>query len=87
MHILWTIIIGFVIGLLARMLMPGNDSQGFILTTILGIVGAFVGTFIGQALGLYQSGEPAGFVMSVLGALVVLFVFKKLRSSSSASQS
>ena len=78
MGIIWTIIIGFVIGLLARLIMPGKDSHGFILTTVLGIVGAFVGKYLGLALGLYQEGEPAGFFMSIIGALAVLFVYKKL---------
>ena len=73
MGILWTIIIGFVAGVIAKFLMPGpNEPSGFILTTILGIVGAFVASFLGQALGWYGPGEGAGLVGAVVGAIVVL---------------
>lgn len=76
MSILWTIIIGFIAGVVAKFLMPGkNEPSGFILTTILGIVGAFVATFLGQALGFYSPGEGAGFIGAVVGAIVVLFVW------------
>ena len=76
MSILWTIIIGFVAGVIAEFLMPGkNEPSGFILTTILGIVGAFVASFLGQALGFYRPGEGAGFIGAVVGAIVVLFVW------------
>jgi uncharacterized membrane protein YeaQ/YmgE (transglycosylase-associated protein family) len=76
MGILWTIIIGFVAGVIAKFLMPGkNEPSGFILTTILGIVGAFVASFLGQALGFYRPGEGAGFIGAVVGAIVVLFVW------------
>ena len=78
MGIIWTIIIGFFVGLIAKFLMPGKDKGGFILTTILGIIGSVVGTYIGQALGLYQVGEPAGFIASVLGAMIVLFIARML---------
>ncbi|MNL81719.1 hypothetical protein D3C87_2089080 [compost metagenome] len=67
-------------GLVARFIMPGKDKAGFILTTILGILGAVIGTYIGQALGLYVVGEPAGFIMSVVGALILLFIVGKIRS-------
>jgi uncharacterized membrane protein YeaQ/YmgE (transglycosylase-associated protein family) len=76
MGILWTIIIGFVAGVVAKFLMPGkNEPSGFILTTILGIVGAFVASFLGQALGFYAPGEGAGFIGSVIGAIVLLFAY------------
>jgi len=75
MTILWTILIGFLIGLVARMLKPGRDVSGFVLTTVLGIAGAFVGTYIGQTLGLYQSGQAAGFIMSVIGAIILLVIW------------
>jgi uncharacterized membrane protein YeaQ/YmgE (transglycosylase-associated protein family) len=76
MSIIWTIIIGFVAGLVARFLHPGsNEPSGFILTTILGIVGAFVATYIGQAMGWYQPGQGAGFIGAVLGAILVLVVW------------
>lgn len=79
MGIIWTIIIGFLVGLVAKILMPGRDGGGFIMTTILGIVGAVVGTYIGSTLGLYQVGEAGGFIGSVLGAMVVLFLFRMIR--------
>ncbi|SDD07860.1 GlsB/YeaQ/YmgE family stress response membrane protein [Aquimonas voraii] len=78
MSILWTLLIGFVIGLVARFLKPGPQKLGLILTTVLGIAGAFVGSFIGQTLGLYQPGQAAGFIMSVIGAIIVLAVWGAL---------
>jgi uncharacterized membrane protein YeaQ/YmgE (transglycosylase-associated protein family) len=76
MGILWTIIIGFVAGVIAKFIMPGdNEPAGFVLTAILGIVGAFVATFLGQALGWYQPGEGAGLIGAVVGAIIVLFVY------------
>lgn len=78
MHILGVILVGFVIGLIARAVMPGKDPGGFILTTLLGIAGALIGTFLGQGLGLYLPGEPAGFLMSIVGALAVLFIYRML---------
>ena len=79
MGILWTILIGFVAGLLAKFIVPGNrEPSGFILTTILGVVGAFIATFLGQALGWYQPGEGAGLIGAVVGAIVVLVVWGAL---------
>jgi uncharacterized membrane protein YeaQ/YmgE (transglycosylase-associated protein family) len=76
MHILWTIIIGFIAGVVAKLIMPGsNEPQGFILTTILGIIGAFVATYLGQALGWYGPGDKAGFIGAVVGAIIVLAVW------------
>ena len=76
MGILWTIIIGFVAGVLAKLVTPGeNEPSGFVLTTILGIVGAFVATFIGQALGWYRAGEGAGLIGAVLGAVIILVIW------------
>ena len=66
------IIIGFFVGLVARFVKPGDDKMGIILTTVVGIVGAIVGTYLGQAMGIYQEGEPAGFIGAVLGAILVL---------------
>src|SRR5262249_7092699 len=75
--IIWTIIIGFVAGLIARFIHPGtsNEPSGFILTTLLGIVGAFVATFLGQAIGWYRAGEGAGLIGAVVGAVIVLVVW------------
>jgi uncharacterized membrane protein YeaQ/YmgE (transglycosylase-associated protein family) len=77
MSILWTIIIGFIVGVIAKFIMPGDKTEpkGFILTTILGVVGAFVATYLGQAVGWYKPGETAGFLASVVGAVVLLFVY------------
>ncbi len=76
MGIIWTIIIGFIAGVIAKFLMPGkNEPAGFVLTTILGIVGAFVASYLGQALGWYAPGQGAGLIGAVVGAIVVLFVW------------
>ena len=76
MSILWTIIIGFIAGVIAKFIMPGsNEPSGFILTTILGIIGAFVATFLGQALGWYRPGEGAGLIGAVVGAIILLVVY------------
>jgi uncharacterized membrane protein YeaQ/YmgE (transglycosylase-associated protein family) len=81
MSILWTIIIGFVAGVIAKLLHPGpNEPSGFILTTILGIVGAFVATYLGQAIGWYRADEGAGLVGAVVGAVIVLVVWGFLAS-------
>lgn len=76
MGIIWTIIIGFVAGLIAKFLHPGpNEPAGFILTTILGIIGAFVATYLGQAVGWYRAGEGAGLVGAVVGAVIILVIW------------
>ncbi len=76
MSIIWTIIIGFLTGLIAKFIMPGdNEPSGFIMTTILGIVGAFVASFLGQALGWYKAGEGAGFIGAVVGAIILLLIY------------
>lgn len=83
MGIIWTIVIGFIAGVIAKFIMPGkNEPSGFILTTILGIVGAFVASYLGQALGWYSSGEGAGLIGAVVGAIVVLFVWGLLAKKS-----
>ena len=78
MHILWTIIIGFFVGLIAKFLMPGRDPGGFIITILLGIAGAFVAHFIGRSMGWYTEGQPAGFVASVIGAIILLALYRLL---------
>jgi uncharacterized membrane protein YeaQ/YmgE (transglycosylase-associated protein family) len=76
---LWILLIGFVAGIIARMLSPGpNNPSGFILTTVLGIAGAFLATFIGQQIGHYGPNQGAGFITATLGALVVLFIWNRL---------
>ncbi len=76
MSIIWTIVIGFVAGIIAKFIMPGrNEPSGFILTTLLGIIGAFVATWLGQQIGWYRADEGAGFIGATVGAIIVLFVY------------
>lgn len=78
-NIIWIIVIGFVAGIIARLAVPGpNNPNGFILTTVLGVVGAFVATFIGQTIGWYRLDQGAGLIGATVGALVVLFVWNRL---------
>jgi uncharacterized membrane protein YeaQ/YmgE (transglycosylase-associated protein family) len=76
MEIIGTLIIGLLAGIVAKLLMPGRDPGGFIVTTLLGIAGAFVATYLGQAAGWYRAGEGAGFVGAVLGAILLLLVYR-----------
>jgi len=77
--IVWIIVIGFIAGLIARVLSPGpNKPSGFILTTVLGIAGAFLATFIGQTVGWYQADQGAGLIAATIGAVVVLFIWNRL---------
>jgi len=76
--ILWILIIGLVIGAVAKLLMPGRDPGGCILTILLGIAGAVVASYLGQALGWYQPGQPAGFIGSVIGAMLLLLLYRLL---------
>jgi uncharacterized membrane protein YeaQ/YmgE (transglycosylase-associated protein family) len=79
MGILWIVIVGLVAGLVARFLSPGpNEPRGFILTTVLGIAGAFLATFIGQTIGWYRADQGAGFIGATLGAVLVLFIWNRL---------
>ena len=76
MSIIWTIIIGFLAGIVAKFIMPGdNEPSGFILTTILGILGSVVASYLGQALGWYKAGEAAGFIGAVVGAIILLLIY------------
>ena len=85
MGIIWTIIIGFVAGIIAKFIMPGrNEPSGFILTTILGIIGAFLATFLGQAVGWYHAGEGAGLIGAIVGAIIVLAIWGMISSRRSA---
>ena len=76
MSIIWTILIGFVIGVVAKFLMPGRDPAGFIITVLIGIAGSFIASYLGGALGWYRVGEPAGFLASVIGAMLLLFGYR-----------
>jgi len=81
MGIIWTIIIGFIAGVIAKLIMPGDkEPKGFILTAILGIVGAFVATYIGQALGWYAPGQGAGLIGAIVGSIIVLFIWHMVAS-------
>ena len=75
MHWLWVVLIGLVVGALAKLIMPGKDPSGFIVTTLLGIAGAVVATWLGRAIGWYQEGESAGFIMSLVGAVLLLAIY------------
>lgn len=83
--IIGTILIGFVVGLIARAIKPGDDKLGFILTTLLGIAGAFMARYLGVAMGWYQQNEPAGWIASVVGAVVLLFVYALIKGTSRRS--
>jgi uncharacterized membrane protein YeaQ/YmgE (transglycosylase-associated protein family) len=72
------IVFGLIVGVIAKFLMPGKDPGGFIVTTLLGIAGAVIGGWIGGALGLYGPGEPAGFIMAIVGAIVLLLVYRMI---------
>jgi len=76
MHIIGWIVFGLIVGIVAKFLMPGRDPGGFVLTAILGIVGGLLGGFIGRAMGWYREGDPVGFVMAVLGSIIVLAVYR-----------
>jgi uncharacterized membrane protein YeaQ/YmgE (transglycosylase-associated protein family) len=76
MGILYTLLVGLVIGAVAKLLMPGKDPGGCIITTLIGIAGSAIGAYLGQLLGLYQVGEPAGFIGAVLGAMLLLFIYR-----------
>ena len=83
MGYVWTAVIGFVVGLIARAILPGTQSLGIILTALLGIAGSFLARFVGQAMGWYAQGEPVGWIASVIGAIVLLFIVGKLKGASS----
>jgi len=77
--LLWTALIGLVVGALAKLIMPGKDPGGIFITMLIGIAGAFLGTFIGRAVGHYEPGQSAGFIMSLIGALILLAIYHFIR--------
>jgi len=81
-HWLWVVLIGLVIGALAKLIMPGKDPGGFIVTALLGVAGSLVATWLGRAVGLYQEGQSAGFIMSVIGAIVLLAIYHMVKRRS-----
>ena len=84
MTILGWIFFGLIVGIIGKLLMPGRDPGGFIITTILGIVGALVGGFLGRVLGLYREGDPVGFVMAIIGSIVLLVLYRMFAARSVA---
>ena len=86
MGILWTIVLGLVIGVIAKFLHPGKENMGFLMTILLGIAGSFLAGVVGQFLGWYRAGEGAGFIASVIMAIVLLVIYGKVRSSGSSGQ-
>lgn len=84
MSILGWIFFGLVVGIIGKLLMPGRDPGGFIITTILGIVGALVGGFLGRVLGLYREGDPVGFVMAIIGSIILLVLYRLFATRSVA---
>jgi uncharacterized membrane protein YeaQ/YmgE (transglycosylase-associated protein family) len=76
MHIFWTIIVGFFVGIVAKLLTPGRDPGGFVITTLLGIGGALLAKYIGVAMGFYQNTDPVGFIASVIGAVIILVLYR-----------
>jgi uncharacterized membrane protein YeaQ/YmgE (transglycosylase-associated protein family) len=78
--LLITIIIGFVVGVIAKFIMPGKENMGFILTTLLGIAGSVAATYLGQAVGWYEAGQSTGWIGSIVGAFLLLWIFQKFRS-------
>ena len=85
MSIIWTLIIGLVAGIIAKLLMPGRDPGGFIITMLLGVAGAFLATWLGQAIGWYEAGEGAGFIGAVVGAVIILIIYRLIARRRSAT--
>ncbi len=85
MSVIWTVLVGFIVGVVARFLKPGKDPFGFIITTALGIGGALLATYGGQSLGLYHAGEPAGFIGSVIGAILILVLYNMVAGKKAGS--
>lgn len=82
LSILGTIVVGFIVGLLARALKPGNDKLGLIMTTVLGVAGAFLARYAGEAMGWYQPGEPVGWIASIVGAIILLIIYGLVKGKS-----
>ena len=82
MGIIGTIFIGLIVGLLARFIKPGDDSMGWIMTILLGVAGSFLASYVGVAMGWYEAGQPAGWIASIVGAIVILFIYSLVRSKS-----
>jgi uncharacterized membrane protein YeaQ/YmgE (transglycosylase-associated protein family) len=83
--LLMTIVVGFIVGVIAKLIMPGKENMGFIITTLLGIAGSMAATYAGQAVGWYSAGEGAGWIGSIVGAFVLLWIYQKFQSRSAAA--
>ena len=83
--LLMTIIIGFIVGVIAKLIMPGKENMGFIVTTLLGIAGSLVATYAGQAVGWYEAGEGAGWIGSIVGAFLLLWIYQKFKTRGAAA--
>jgi uncharacterized membrane protein YeaQ/YmgE (transglycosylase-associated protein family) len=79
MHLLWVVIIGLVAGAVAKLIMPGKDPGGFIITIILGIAGALLATYLGRLIGWYKAGESAGFIAAIIGAIILLVIYRLIK--------
>ena len=84
MGIIWTIVVGFIIGLIAKLIHPGKENMGFIMTVLLGIAGSFLAGIIGQAIGWYKAGEGAGFIASIIVAIILLVIYGKIKGKTSS---
>jgi uncharacterized membrane protein YeaQ/YmgE (transglycosylase-associated protein family) len=84
MGLVWTILIGFLAGVIAKFVHPGRENLGLVVTTLLGVGGSLTATFLGQAIGWYQAGQPAGFIGAVVGAVLLLFIYGQLKGKASA---
>ena len=87
MHLLWMIVVGLIVGALAKLIMPGHDPGGIIVTILLGIAGSVVAGFLGRAVGWYSAGEPAGFIASIVGAIIILAIYRAIIGRSSGGGS
>jgi uncharacterized membrane protein YeaQ/YmgE (transglycosylase-associated protein family) len=83
--LLLTIIVGFIVGVIAKLIMPGKENMGFIMTTLLGIAGAIVATYIGRAVGWYEAGQGAGWIASIVGAFILLWIYQKFQTRSATA--
>lgn len=85
LHLLWEAIIGLIVGAIAKFLMPGKDPGGIWITMLIGVAGSILASFLGRAVGWYQPGESAGFIMSVIGALILLVIYRLIKGKSAAT--
>jgi uncharacterized membrane protein YeaQ/YmgE (transglycosylase-associated protein family) len=83
--LLMTILVGFIVGVIAKLIMPGKENMGFIITTLLGIAGAIVATYVGRAVGWYEAGQGAGWIASIVGAFILLWIYQKFQTRSATA--